>query len=170
MSRGRLPDHDRVTVHLHVDPDTARDPSLLARHFRRTSLPMSEWAGCTVFLFPELERDGQPIFLDERVRAFYRQMCQQVPFLLYFLDPGAGNGTLLSVLCAFARDDLIVQRGGTVTVEPDERLSDLFAQLVADAAAYGARLGDDWRAFIDELGLPEDFRDTALRLCEPRLG
>lgn len=101
MSRGRLPDHDRVTVHLHVDPDTARDPSLLARHFRRTSLPMSEWAGCTVFLSPELERDGQPIFLDERVRAFYR---------------------------------------------------------------------DDWRAFIDELGLPEDFRDTALRLCEPRLG
>ncbi|WP_155123563.1 MULTISPECIES: hypothetical protein [unclassified Actinoplanes] len=154
---------------MEVDPDTAHDPSRLAWHFRSASLATADWAGCTVFIFPDLEREDLPIFLDERVRTFYRKLCDDVPFLLYFLDPEPGTGTLLSVLCAHARDDQIAQRHGMVEIDPDERLRDRCARLVADAAVYADRLGDDWPAFVDELPLPDDFRTRALRMCQGRI-
>jgi hypothetical protein len=137
--------------------------------FRRNDLPVEDWAGCTIFMFPELEVDDRPILIDPLVRRFYRHLSERVPYLIYFLEPDPHFGAVLGLVCAYARDDQIIDKGDQFEIIPDRELNEKIARGLSDAAMYAAGHKDDWRAMIDEYGFSVEIKAMATQLTEKRL-
>jgi hypothetical protein len=114
--------------------------------------------GTMAFVFPDNERNGEPVWLDPEVRAWVRKAHERIPHLLYYLAPELDFGALFFAVAAFGGEGAwqVSRDGDQVGVVVDGEVALQLVDLLAGAAVFAELVADDWRPLVAAMVEPLD--------------
>jgi hypothetical protein len=118
------------------------------------------WRGSVVLHFAEVP-EGHP-YSNPAIADFLRTLYSEFPYLLYFLDPDPGNGSLDSFYAAIGV--LSETPDGGVWVLWSDDAATAFYEALAAAAEFAIDQGDDWVAVVEAY----EYHEIQTRFAEIR--